>query len=210
MIYVVKEIFYMLQGEGVNVGWLVVFCWFVGCNLWLGCEEDCVEVVCCFCDMDFVGIDGENGGKFKDVVVFVVMIVGLWLVGEVYCFVVCMGGELMLQFDQLFVDVLYVVGFEIVIEINGLLLVFELIDWICVSLKVDVLFVVMKGNELKVVVLQDNQWLVDYVKFDFEYFFVQLMDGLLCDFNMKFVIDWCKCYLQWWLLMQIYKYLNIF
>lgn len=152
MTYAVKEIFYTLQGEGANAGRPAVFCRFAGCNLWSGREEDRAEAVCRFCDTDFVGTDGENGGKFKDAEALVATIAGLWPEGEAHRFVVCTGGEPMLQLDQPLVDALHAAGFEIAIETNGSLPVLESIDWICVSPKADAPLVVTKGNELKVVI----------------------------------------------------------
>ncbi|EAY63364.1 conserved hypothetical protein [Burkholderia cenocepacia PC184] len=149
MTYAVKEIFYTLQGEGANAGRPAVFCRFAGCNLWSGREEDRAEAVCRFCDTDFVGTDGENGGKFKDAAALVATIAGLWPEGEANRFVVCTGGEPMLQLDQPLVDALHAAGFEIAIETNGSLPVLESIDWICVSPKADAPLVVTKGNELK-------------------------------------------------------------
>ena len=145
-----------------------------------------------FCDTDFVGTDGENGGKYRTPADLVAMIASLWPEGEAHRFVVCTGGEPMLQIDQPFVDALHAAGFEIAIETNGSLPVLETIDWICVSPKADAPLVVTKGNELKVVVPQDNQRLADYAKLDFEYFLVQPMDGPSRDINTKLAIDWCK------------------
>ncbi|WP_175843951.1 7-carboxy-7-deazaguanine synthase [Burkholderia contaminans] len=209
MTYAVKEIFYTLQGEGANAGRPAVFCRFAGCNLWSGREEDRAEAVCRFCDTDFVGTDGENGGKFKDAEALVATIAGLWPEGEAHRFVVCTGGEPMLQLDQPLVDALHAAGFEIAIETNGSLPVLESIDWICVSPKADAPLVVTKGNELKVVIPQDSQRLADYAKLDFEYYLVQPMDGPSRDLNTKLAIDWCKRHPQWRLSMQTHKYLNI-
>ena len=247
MTYAVKEIFYTLQGEGANAGRPAVFCRFAGCNLWSGREEDRASSLCRFCDTDFVGTDGENGGKFRTPEELVAKIASLWPAGEGNRFVVCTGGEPMLQIDQPFVDALHAAGFEIAIETNGSLPVLdtidwvcvspkadaplvdalhaagfeiaietngslpvlESIDWICVSPKADAPLVVTKGNELKVVVPQENQRLADYAKLDFEYFLVQPMDGPSRDLNTKLAIDWCKRHPQWRLSMQTHKYLNI-
>ncbi|AOJ11640.1 7-carboxy-7-deazaguanine synthase [Burkholderia sp. ABCPW 14] len=209
MTYTVKEIFYTLQGEGANAGRPAVFCRFAGCNLWSGREADRDGAVCRFCDTDFVGTDGENGGKFKDAESLAAKIASLWPAGEAYRFVVCTGGEPMLQLDQPLVDALHAAGFTIAIETNGSLPVLESIDWVCVSPKADAPLVVTKGNELKVVVPQDNQRLADYAKLDFEHFLVQPMDGPSRDFNTKLAIDWCKRHPQWRLSMQTHKYLNI-
>jgi len=209
MTYAVKEIFYTLQGEGANAGRPAVFCRFAGCNLWSGREEDRAEAVCKFCDTDFVGTDGENGGKFPTPEELAAKIASLWPEGEEQRFVVCTGGEPMLQIDQPFVDALHAAGFEIAIETNGSLPVLDTIDWICVSPKADAPLVQTKGNELKVVVPQDNQRLADYAKLDFDYFLVQPMDGPSRDINTKLAIDWCKRHPQWRLSMQTHKYLNI-
>ncbi|MDH6149432.1 MULTISPECIES: 7-carboxy-7-deazaguanine synthase [Paraburkholderia] len=209
MTYAVKEIFYTLQGEGANAGRPAVFCRFAGCNLWSGREEDRPEAVCRFCDTDFVGTDGENGGKYRTPDELVAMIASQWPQGEGERFVVCTGGEPMLQIDQPLVDALHAAGFEIAIETNGSLPVLDTIDWICVSPKADAPLVVTKGNELKAVIPQDNQRLDDYAKLDFEYFLVQPMDGPSRDINTKLAIDWCKRHPQWRLSMQTHKYLNI-
>jgi 7-carboxy-7-deazaguanine synthase len=209
MTYAVKEIFYTLQGEGANAGRPAVFCRFAGCNLWSGREEDRAAAVCRFCDTDFVGTDGENGGKFKDAAELVARIASLWPAGEAHRFVVCTGGEPMLQLDAPLVDALHAAGFEIAIETNGSLPVLESIDWICVSPKADAPLVVTRGDELKVVVPQDNQRLAEYAKLDFAHFLVQPMDGPARDFNTKLAIDWCKRHPQWRLSMQTHKYLNI-
>ncbi|AOJ70423.1 MULTISPECIES: 7-carboxy-7-deazaguanine synthase [Burkholderia] len=209
MTYTVKEIFYTLQGEGANAGRPAVFCRFAGCNLWTGREEDRDGAVCRFCDTDFVGADGENGGKFKDAESLAAKIASLWPPGEAHRFVVCTGGEPMLQLDQPLVDALHAAGFTIAIETNGSLPVLESIDWVCVSPKADAPLVVTKGNELKVVVPQDNQRLADYAKLDFDHFLVQPMDGPSRELNTKLAIDWCKRHPQWRLSMQTHKYLNI-
>lgn len=209
MTYTVKEVFYTLQGEGVNAGCPAVFCRFAGCNLWSGRTEDRATATCQFCDTDFVGTNGENGGKYTSAEALSERIASLWPVGEAHRFVVCTGGEPMLQLDQPLVDALHAAGFKIAIETNGTLPVLDSIDWVCVSPKSDAQLVVTRGNELKVVVPQDNQCLADYAKLDFDYFLVQPMDGPARDFNTKLAIDWCKRHPQWRLSMQTHKYLNI-
>ncbi|AOI99392.1 7-carboxy-7-deazaguanine synthase [Burkholderia sp. LA-2-3-30-S1-D2] len=209
MTYAVKEIFYTLQGEGANAGRPAVFCRFAGCNLWSGREEDRASAVCRFCDTDFVGTDGENGGKYRDAAALVDQIASLWPEGEAHHFVVCTGGEPMLQIDEALVAALHAAGFEVAIETNGSLPVLDSIDWICVSPKADAPLVVTKGNELKVVVPQDNQRLDDYARLDFAHFFVQPMDGPSRELNTRVAIDWCKRHPSWRLSMQTHKYLNI-
>lgn len=209
MTYAVKEIFYTLQGEGANAGRPAVFCRFAGCNLWSGREEDREAAVCRFCDTDFVGTDGERGGKYRSADELAATIASLWPAGEAHRFVVCTGGEPMLQMDAPLVDALHAAGFEVAIETNGSLPVLESIDWICVSPKADAPLVVTKGNELKVVVPQDNQRLDDYARLDFQHFLVQPMDGPSREINTRLAIDWCKRHPQWRLSMQTHKYLNI-
>ncbi len=209
MTYAVKEIFYTLQGEGANAGRPAVFCRFAGCNLWSGREEDRASAVCRFCDTDFVGTDGENGGKYRNADALADRIASLWPEGEDYRFVVCTGGEPMLQMDEPLVAALHAARFEVAIETNGSLPVLESIDWICVSPKADAPLVVTKGNELKVVVPQDNQRLADYAGLDFEHFLVQPMDGASREFNTRLAIDWCKRHPRWRLSMQTHKYLDI-
>lgn len=209
MTYAVKEIFYTLQGEGANAGRPAVFCRFAGCNLWSGREEDRESAVCRFCDTDFVGTDGENGGKYRDAGALVERIASLWPASEAHRFVVCTGGEPMLQMDEPLVTALHRAGFEVAIETNGSLPVLDSIDWVCVSPKADAPLVVTKGNELKVVVPQDNQRLSEYAELDFEHFLVQPMDGPSRELNTRLAIDWCKRHPRWRLSMQTHKYLNI-
>jgi 7-carboxy-7-deazaguanine synthase len=209
MTYAVKEVFYTLQGEGANAGRPAVFCRFAGCNLWSGREEDRASAVCRFCDTDFVGTDGENGGKYRDADALVARIASLWPEGEDYRFVVCTGGEPMLQMDEPLVAAMHAAGFEVAIETNGSLPVLQSIDWICVSPKADAPLVVTKGNELKVVVPQANQRLADYTELDFEHFLVQPMDGASRELNTRLAIDWCKRHPRWRLSMQTHKYLDI-
>lgn len=209
MTYAIKEIFYTLQGEGVNVGRPAVFCRFSGCNLWSGREEDRVSAICRFCDTDFVGTDGKNGGKYKTADELAAMIASLWPEREARRFVVCTGGEPMLQLDDELIDALHCARFTIAIETNGTLPVLSGIDWICVSPKADAELVVTQGNELKVVIPQYKQRLVDYEKLDFEHFFVQPMDGPLRDANTRLAIDWCKRHPLWRLSIQTHKCLNI-
>jgi 7-carboxy-7-deazaguanine synthase len=209
MTYAVKEVFYTLQGEGANAGRPAVFCRFAGCNLWSGREEDRASAVCRFCDTDFVGTDGENGGKSRDADALVARIASLWPEGEDYRFVVCTGGEPMLQMDEPLVAAMHAAGFEVAIETNGSLPVLQSIDWICVSPKADAPLVVTKGNELKVVVPQANQRLADYTELDFEHFLVQPMDGASRELNTRLAIDWCKRHPRWRLSMQTHKYLDI-
>jgi 7-carboxy-7-deazaguanine synthase len=207
--YAVKEIFYTLQGEGANAGRPAVFCRFSGCNLWSGRESDRATAVCRFCDTDFVGTDGENGAKFRDAASLVEVIAALWPLGEGHRFVVCTGGEPMLQLDHALVEALHRAGFEIAIETNGSLPLIPGIDWICVSPKAEAPLVVTKGHELKVVVPQLGQSLAEYERLQFDHFLVQPMDGPSRELNTRLAIDWCKRHPRWRLSMQTHKYLNI-
>jgi 7-carboxy-7-deazaguanine synthase len=207
--YAIKEIFYTLQGEGANAGRPAVFCRFAGCNLWSGREADRADAVCQFCDTDFVGTDGEGGGKFRDAAEVAAAVAALWPAGEGQRFVVCTGGEPLLQLDGPLIDALHRHAFLIAIETNGSLPVPPGIDWVCVSPKAGAPLVVTRGNELKVVMPQAGQPFDEYARLDFGYFLVQPMDGPSRDINTRLAIDWCKRHPQWRLSMQTHKYLMI-
>ncbi|RBA24221.1 7-carboxy-7-deazaguanine synthase [Herminiimonas fonticola] len=210
MTYSVKEIFYTLQGEGAHAGRPAVFCRFSGCNLWTGRESDRATAVCKFCDTDFVGTDGEGGGKFSDATKLANTINALW--PESYTaskYVVFTGGEPLLQLDTELIDAMHAIGFEIAIETNGTLPVPAGVDWICVSPKMGSQLVVRKGSELKVVIPQLAQSLAAYEDLDFEHFFVQPMDGPLVEQNTKLAIDVCKRNPKWKLSIQTHKLLQI-
>lgn len=210
MTYTVKEIFYTLQGEGANAGRPAVFCRFAGCNLWTGREQDRAEAVCRFCDTDFVGTDGENGGKYATPEALAERIASLWPAGDSeHRFVVCTGGEPLLQLDAPLIEALHRARFCIAIETNGTQPVPPGIDWVCVSPKADAPLVVTHGHELKVVVPQARQSLADYEALAFEHFYLQPMDGLLREANTRWAIDYCKQHPRWRLSMQTHKYLNI-
>jgi 7-carboxy-7-deazaguanine synthase (Cx14CxxC type) len=216
MTYAVKEIFYTLQGEGANAGRAAVFCRFAGCNLWSGRDEDRAGAVCRFCDTDFMGTDGENGGKYADAVALAEKIAALWPPEDGLLeegrrgqrLVVCTGGEPMLQMDAPLIDALHAAGFTIAVETNGTLPVPQTIDWVCVSPKAGAPLAVTRGDELKVVVPQPDQPMGDYAKLDFVHFFVQPQDGPAREVNTKLAIAWCKSHPQWRLSTQIHKYLN--
>jgi 7-carboxy-7-deazaguanine synthase len=208
--YSVKEIFYTLQGEGHHSGRPAVFCRFAGCNLWTGREEDRASAVCQFCDTDFVGTDGELGGKFKDADALADVINQLW--PKQYAsnkYVVCTGGEPLLQLDTALIDALHARGFEIAIETNGSLPVPAGVDWICVSPKMGSTLVVRAGSELKVVIPQSNQPLEEYEALDFQHHFVQAMDGLDREKNQRLAIEFCKQRPKWKLSVQTHKMLQI-
>ncbi len=210
MTYSVKEIFYTLQGEGTHAGRPAVFCRFSGCNLWSGREVDRASAVCKFCDTDFVGTDGELGGKFVDGEALARTIDSLWpTTYPASKYVVFTGGEPLLQLDQALIDSMHAAGFEIAIETNGSLPVPAGVDWVCVSPKIGAKLVVQRGNELKVVIPQIGQSLASYEGLAFEHFYVQPMDGPALEANTRLAIDTCKLNPKWKLSLQTHKLLHI-
>ena len=210
MTYSIKEIFYTLQGEGAHAGRPAVFCRFSGCNLWTGREQDRATATCQFCDTDFVGTDGEGGGKFRAAQDLAATIDALWPAAyPASKYVVFTGGEPLLQLDAALIDAMHAVGFMIAIETNGTLPVPAGVDWICVSPKVGSTLVVHKGDEIKVVIPQAGQDIADYQQLDFANYFVQPMDGPLAAFNTQLAIDTCRRNPQWKLSLQTHKLLQI-
>lgn len=208
--YSVKEIFYTLQGEGAHAGRPAVFCRFSGCNLWSGREADRASAVCRFCDTDFVGTDGEGGGKFADSEALAAAIDQQWPPHDsAHKYVVFTGGEPLLQLDAALIDSMHAHGFAIAIETNGTLAVPAGVDWVCVSPKLGSTLVVERGNEIKVVIPQAGQNLADYAALDFSHFFVQAMDGPDLAANLRLAIDTCKRNPQWRLSLQTHKLLQI-
>jgi 7-carboxy-7-deazaguanine synthase len=208
--YSIKEIFYTLQGEGAHAGRPAVFCRFSGCNLWSGREADRASAVCTFCDTDFVGTDGERGGKFASAAALALEIGSLW--PDTYPaskYVVFTGGEPLLQLDAELIASMHEAGFEIAIETNGTLPVPDGVDWVCVSPKMGSQLVVNKGNELKVVIPQAMQDLSAYEGLAFDNFFVQPMDGPLALHNTRLAIETCKRNPRWKLSLQTHKMLQI-
>ena len=209
--YKIKEIYYTLQGEGAHTGRAAVFCRFSGCNLWSGREEDRHKAICKFCDTDFWGIDGENGGKYATPKDLAIKINSLWpkenKIGQPY--VVFTGGEPLLQLDQKAVDALHEIGFEIAIETNGTLEPPKGIDWICMSPKAGTEIKVTKGNELKLVFPQPGAEPEKFDDLDFEYFYLQPMDGLLVEENTKLTLRYCLEHPQWNMSLQTHKLLDI-
>jgi 7-carboxy-7-deazaguanine synthase len=208
--YSIKEIFYTLQGEGAQAGRPAVFCRFSGCNLWTGRERDRASAVCQFCDTDFVGTDGERGGKFADPAALAAEIDSLWPPAyPASKYVVFTGGEPLLQLDPALIAAMHDAGFEIAIETNGTLPVPAGVDWICVSPKIGARLVVEKGSEIKVVIPQAGQDLGAYEQLDFAHFFVQPMDGPLAEHNTRLAIETCKRHPKWKLSLQTHKLLQI-
>jgi 7-carboxy-7-deazaguanine synthase (Cx14CxxC type) len=209
MSYAVKEIFLTLLGEGGQAGQPAVFCRFAGCNLWSGREEDRAKAVCSFCDTDFVGMDGEGGGRFAGADDLAAAVEAAWTGGPDHRLVVCTGGEPLLQVDAPLIAALHARGFRIALETNGTLPVPDGIDWICVSPKADAEVVQTHGQELKLVF---PQALADPSRFehmDFERFLLQPMDGPARVENTQAAIAYCLAHPRWRLSVQTHKYLGI-
>ena len=208
MAYSVKEIYYTLQGEGAQSGRPAVFCRFAGCNLWSGREVDRATAICRFCDTAFVGVDGPGGGKFPSADALATAIAGFWPGGGAP-YVVCTGGEPLLQLDAALVDALHHRGFEIAIETNGTLLPPAGIDWICVSPKAGAELNLTHGDELKLVYPQDGADPAEFCEMTFQHFFLQPMDGPHTGRNTRLAIDYCLAHPQWRLSIQTHKLLEI-
>jgi len=209
MVYAIKEAFYTLQGEGRHAGRAAVFCRFAGCNLWSGREEDRSGAVCRFCDTDFVGVDGENGGKFRDAGELAALLARLWGAGRERRFVVLTGGEPMLQVDAALIEALHAEGFEIALETNGTLSVPAEIDWICVSPKAGAPLAQTSGQELKLVFPQAGAEPELYEDLDFEHFLLQPMDGPEILGNTKAAIDHCLAHPRWRFCLQTHKIIGV-
>ena len=210
MVYHVKEIFYTLQGEGINAGRPAVFCRFAGCNLWNGLEVDRGDAVCQFCDTDFVGIDGVNGGKYTNARTLAQTVQASWpSFDEVAPFVVCTGGEPLLQLDQSLVDTFHGFGFEVAVETNGTLSPPAVLDWMCVSRKADAPLQLCFGNELKLVFPQRGAEPNKYEGLAFDQYVLQPMDGSVIAQHTIDAADYCLRNPQWRLSLQIHKFANM-
>lgn len=209
MSYAVKEIFYTLQGEGAHAGRPAVFCRFSGCNLWSGREEDRSTAVCRFCDTDFVGTDGLGGGKFASPDDLASAIDEHWpgLAGE--RFVVCTGGEPLLQLDAPLIQALHARKFEIAVETNGTVQAPDGIDWLCVSPKAGASLVQQSGDELKLVFPQPGFGPEQFEHLSFAQFFLQPMDGPNQILNTDLAVRYCLEHPRWHLSLQTHKFLGI-
>ena len=205
MTYAVKELFLTLQGEGGQTGRRAVFLRFAGCNLWSGRAADRATAVCTFCDTDFVGTDGDGGGKFADAERLADTALAVWGGAPAHRLVVCTGGEPLLQLDQALIDALHARGFEIAIETNGTQDAPAGIDWICVSPKADAPLRLTRGNELKLVFPQPLAMPDRFEHLDFEHFFLQPMDGPSQVENTHAAIAWCLANPRWRLGLQTHK-----
>jgi 7-carboxy-7-deazaguanine synthase len=209
MSYAVKEIFYTLQGEGALTGRPSVFCRFAGCNLWSGREEDRAEAACSFCDTEFVGTDGTEGGRYDTADALADKIVALWPAGMRDRFVVCTGGEPLLQLDPPLIEALHARGFEIAVETNGTIPLPADLDWVCVSPKSGSDLVVTAGDELKIVVPQKGLDPLAYAGLAFRRFSVQPMDGPERERNTALAIQFCLDHPKWQLSLQTHKVTGI-
>ena len=207
--YTVKELFYTLQGEGANAGRAAVFCRFAGCNLWTGREADRAAAICDFCDTDFVGV-GPDGGKFATADALADAVASRWPVesGEGR-FVVCTGGEPLLQLDAAAIDALHARGFAVAVETNGTVEPPAGLDWICVSPKARAPLVLRHGDELKLVFPQPDLDPAALEPLAFGRFFLQPMDGPALLENTQAALEYCLAHPRWRLSLQTHKMLRI-
>ena len=223
MPYAVKELFYTLQGEGGQAGSPAVFCRFAGCNLWTGLEKDRHKAVCKFCDTQFVGTDGQGGGKFATPADLAKRAAEIWDGGDAErrrhrlsapapqrgALVVCTGGEPLLQLDAAMVDAFHAEGFRVAVETNGTQEAPPGIDWLCVSPKSTAPVVLTKGNELKLVYPQLDAMPERFEGLDFQHFFLQPMDGPATQANTDAAVAYCLAHPRWRLSLQTHKLLGI-
>jgi 7-carboxy-7-deazaguanine synthase (Cx14CxxC type) len=204
--YAVKEIFRTLQGEGANAGRAAAFCRFSGCNLWSGREQDRSSAVCQFCDTNFRGTDGNRGGKFASASDLADAIADAWGPDPLHRFVVCTGGEPLLQLDSKLIHELHSRSFEIAIETNGTLVPPQGVDWVCVSPKARAPLRLREGNELKIVFPQDDLDPAEYENLAFEHFFLQPLDSpRTAPENLARTAAYCRTHPRWRLSLQIHK-----
>jgi 7-carboxy-7-deazaguanine synthase len=207
--YAVKEIFLTLQGEGGQAGRAAVFCRFSGCNLWSGREIDRASAVCTFCDTDFVGMDGEGGGRFATPEALAAAVAAKWPEGRGARLVVCTGGEPLLQVDEPLIAAFKTLGFEIAVETNGTIAAPQGLDWVCVSPKADAALAQLSGQELKLVFPQQGIDPASFETLDFERFFLQPMDGPAREANTAAAVAYCLSHPRWRLSVQTHKYLGL-
>lgn len=208
MTYIVKELFYSVQGEGANVGRPAVFCRFTGCNLWNGHEEGRASAVCQFCDTDFVGTDGTYGGRYESPDALADAIRDLWP-ATTRGFVVCTGGEPLLQFDNALLRALHERSFTVAVETNGTITPPAGIDWLCVSPKAGVRLHATSGQELKIVFPQEGLDPAAFSDLTFDHFFLQPKDGPARDENTRRTLAYCLAHPVWRVSLQTHKYLGV-
>ena len=209
MSYAVKECFLTLQGEGAQAGSRAVFLRFAGCNLWSGREQDRAGAQCNFCDTDFVGTDGQGGGKFRSADELAACVAELWGEGEEYRLVVITGGEPMLQLDELLIEALHARGFRVAVETNGTLPAAPGLDWICVSPKAGTDVVQRRGDELKLVWPQPGIDPSELEQWEFEHFLVQPMDCAEADTALEAAIRLAMDRPRWRLTLQAHKVVGL-
>jgi 7-carboxy-7-deazaguanine synthase len=210
MTYAVKELFYTLQGEGAQTGRAAVFCRFAGCNLWTGREEDRLTAVCDFCDTEFVGTDGPGGGKFATADALADAVLAAWPAGGGGApYVVCTGGEPLLQLDAALVEALHQRGILVAVETNGTQLPPAGLDWVCVSPKAAAPVVLTAGNELKLVYPQPLAPPERFEGLQFDHFFLQPMDGPRREANTEAALRYCLAHPRWKMSLQTHKLLGI-
>ncbi len=210
MSYAVKEIFYTLQGEGAQAGRAAVFCRFAGCNLWSGREQDRATAICQFCDTDFADTNGPGGGKFASAESLAAAILEKWpSTPGGKRFVVCTGGEPLLQIEAPLIDALHAVSFEIAVETNGTIAAPAGLDWVCVSPKANAEFIQRTGDELKLVFPQQGAGPEKFAALPFRNFFLQPMDGPARAANTELAVRYCMSHPQWRLSLQTHKILGI-
>lgn len=208
MSYAVKELYLTVQGEGGQTGRVAVFLRFAGCNLWSGLERDRASAVCSFCDTDFVGTNGPGGGRF-DAAGLAEAVLSAWPDGQEDRWVVCTGGEPLLQLDEPLIRALKDKGFQIAIETNGTIAAPDGIDWICVSPKANAPLLQRSGQELKLVYPQRKNSPEQFAHLDFEHFFLQPLDDAERQAHTDAIVRYCLANPQWRLSVQSHKYIGI-
>jgi 7-carboxy-7-deazaguanine synthase len=210
MSYAVKEIYYTLQGEGAQAGRPAVFLRFAGCNLWSGREADRAGAVCRFCDTEFVGTDGPGGGRFADAAALTAAVAATWPAAPGgHPYVVCTGGEPLLQLDPPLIDALHAAGFEVGAETNGTLAVPPGLDWVCVSPKAGAPLVATAGDELKLVYPQPEAPPERFLGLGFRHFLLQPMDGPDVARHTAAAVAYCLAHPAWRLSLQTHKLLGL-
>ncbi|WP_326754762.1 7-carboxy-7-deazaguanine synthase [Streptomyces hirsutus] len=210
MTYLIKEIFYTLQGEGSHAGRPAVFCRFSRCNLWTGRERDRARAICQFCDTDFVGTDGEGGGRFITADDLAAAVEAAWPTADrAHRFVVCTGGEPLLQLDENAINALHDRGFEVAVETNGTRPAPRGIDWLCVSPKIGSTLVLTHGDELKLVYPQAGGDPAQFEDLNFRHFRLQPLDDPNREAHTRAAVEYCMKNPRWTLSLQTHKYLGI-
>jgi 7-carboxy-7-deazaguanine synthase (Cx14CxxC type) len=213
--YHIKELFYTLQGEGLQSGRCAVFLRFSGCNLWSGLERDRATAACPFCDTDFLGTDGPGGGLFSDALALAAAVRACWSAAHAAAnaggrpYVVCTGGEPLLQLDQALIEALHAQGFEVAVETNGTRAPPPGLDWVCVSPKGRNRLVLVHGDELKLVFPQVHAPPEDFLGLSFRHFLLQPMDGPEREHNTRLALAYCLAHPAWRLSLQTHKWLGI-